>query len=141
MANWIIPCNPKFYDVFGAFRELQTIDWRQYLSKVEIGDTVFIYTGRPIMAITHKCRVVEVNTPCEYVDDGDIRFNLVQDNEWDSLRPGEKYMRLELIKEYDSSALSYSKLIEYGLLGSIQGQQRVRPEIQAAIDSVEEEAN
>jgi hypothetical protein len=29
MEDWIIPCNPETYDLFGAFDSLQTVDWRQ----------------------------------------------------------------------------------------------------------------
>ena len=138
MANWIIPCNPKLYDVYGAFRSLKTIDWRQSVSMIAQGDTVYIYTGRPVQAITHKCCVIDVNIPYDNTNSLDEAFNLVCDKNTQSLLPVEKYMRLELIKEYEQNSLSYNMLVKYGLVGSIQGQQRVRPVIQAAIDSVDQ---
>ena len=57
MASWIIPCNPKYYDVFGAFRTLNTVDWRQTAKSIEPGDIVYIYTGRPVQAITHAFKL------------------------------------------------------------------------------------
>ena len=39
METWIIPCNIKYYDVFGAFRTLKRIEWRQS-TRVEVGDIV-----------------------------------------------------------------------------------------------------
>lgn len=137
MASWIIPCNPKYYDVFGAFRELKTVDWRQTVKNIEIGDIVYIYTGRPIQAITHKCVVLAIDIPYEAVDKSDKKFNIVSNNQEDSLQPFWRYMRLKLEKAYDSSNLGYTKLVEYGLKGSIQGQRRVDQFIQAAIDTVD----
>ena len=35
MEDWIIPCNPETYDLFGAFDSLQTVDWRQRAKSME----------------------------------------------------------------------------------------------------------
>lgn len=139
MASWIIPCNPNHFDVFGAFRALKTVDWRQTVRKIEIGDTVYIYTGRPIQAITHKCVVLDIDIPYEAVDSSDDKFILDADDQRDSLQPYWRYMRLQLEKEYDPSLLSYAKLVEHGLKGSIQGQRRTGSYIQAAIDIIDNE--
>lgn len=135
MANWIVPCNPQFYDVFEAFHSLKTIDWRQTAKNIEVGDTVYIYTGRPIQSITHKCTVVDVNISYADSDDSDDRFNLPNGN--DSLKPVGRYMRLHLIKEYPPHALSFSLLVASGLVGSIQGQRHTGSIIQSVIDSVD----
>ena len=119
----------------GAFRCLKTVDWRQIAKAIEVGDTVYIYTGRPIQAITHKCVVLETNIPYDESDDSDLEFNLSDDA--DGLQPCNRCMRLQLVKEYEPQELSYAKLVDYGLVGSIQGQRRTGPYIQAAIDSVE----
>ena len=132
MASWVIPCNPNYYDVFGAFRNLKTVDWRQVATSIEAGDTVYIYTGHSVKAITHKCFVLDANIPYEEVDHLDDGYNLIEDNSH-----YHRYMRLQLEKEYDLEALSYSKLIEYGLKGSIRGQQHTGSFIQAAIDSID----
>lgn len=135
MANWIIPCNPKLYDVFAAFRELETIDWRQTAKNIEVGDTVYVYIGRPIQSITHKCIVIDVNISYADSDDSDDRFNLPEG--FVSLQPYERYMRLHLVKEYPPHALDYSLLVENGLVGSIQGQRHTGSIIQSVIDSID----
>ena len=135
-TSWVIPCNPKYYDVIGTFRRLKTVDWRQTAKAIEEGDTVYIYAGRPIQAITHKCVVLETNIPYDKVDDSDLDFDLSND-ETEGLSPYSRYMRLQLVKEYAPQELSYAKLVDHGLVGSIQGQRRTGPYIQAAIDSVE----
>ncbi len=42
MENWIIPCNPIFYDVIGAFTKLKRIDWKQSMKNINVGDNVYI---------------------------------------------------------------------------------------------------
>ena len=41
MTHWIVPSNIKYYDVFGAFRNLQRVEWKQS-TKVKVGDMVYI---------------------------------------------------------------------------------------------------
>lgn len=136
VSNWIIPCNPKWFDIYGAFRCLKTIDWRQTVKSINPGDTVYIYSGLPIQAVTHKCRVIRVDiTPAE-VDSSDHGFNLETSDSNESLQPYDRFMRLQLITEYDPTVLPLSKLAEYGLVGNIQGQRHTGPHIQAAIDSI-----
>ena len=51
MASWIIPCNPKYYDVFGAFRTLNTVDWRQTAKSIlDIDDLEIFENVAYIMA-------------------------------------------------------------------------------------------
>ena len=38
MAEWIIPCNPDYFDVFGAFEKLGSVDWNQNTPGIEKGD-------------------------------------------------------------------------------------------------------
>ena len=135
MASWIIPCNPKYYDIFGAFRSLQTIDWRQTVKNIHIDDTIYIYVGQPVQAITHKCRVVDIDIPDDKMDHSDDCFNLKSDST--GLQPYWRYMRLRLVKEYDRHILSYARLVENGLRGSVQGQRRLDLSVQALINSID----
>ena len=68
MTTWIIPCNVNYYDIAGAFESLRCIDWKQS-RMFEVEDVVYIYMGRPIKAITYKCRVNKVNLPFLEIDD------------------------------------------------------------------------
>ncbi len=78
MASWII-CNPKLYDVYGDFSSLGTIYLRQSPKNIETDDTVYIYAGKPIQAVTHKCLVQKVCIPGEETDNTDRFFDLSSD--------------------------------------------------------------
>ncbi len=43
MAEWIVPCNIKYYDVVNAFKRLNCIDWKQTNRNIKVGDIVYIY--------------------------------------------------------------------------------------------------
>ena len=58
--EWIIPSNPKYYDIIHAFDETDTIDWKQGAG-IKMGDTVFMYVGAPVSAVLYKCKVTETN--------------------------------------------------------------------------------
>ena len=63
--NWIIPANPKYYDVVKAFEESDEIDWKQG-NGIKAGDTVFLYVAAPVSAILYKCRVLETDIPYDF---------------------------------------------------------------------------
>ena len=64
---WIIPSNPKYYDIVRAFDDTDEIDWKQGAG-IKKGDTVFIYVGAPVSAVLYKCRVTETDIPYQYQD-------------------------------------------------------------------------
>jgi predicted DNA-binding protein (MmcQ/YjbR family) len=67
LKEWIIPSNPKYYDIIHAFDETDTIDWKQGAG-ITKGDTVFMYVGAPVSAVLYKCKVLETNIPYQYQD-------------------------------------------------------------------------
>ena len=56
--EWLIPANPKYYDIISAFEKSDEIDWKQGAG-VKKGDTVFMYVAAPVSAILYKCLVTE----------------------------------------------------------------------------------
>ena len=64
---WLVPANPKYYDLESALRESpdKTFLWKQS-SRVRVGDIVYIYTAAPVSGIQYKCRAVEVDIPWHY---------------------------------------------------------------------------
>lgn len=66
--EWIVPANPKFYDVEGAFAASDVVDWKQG-SGIKAGDTVYMYVAAPVSAILYKCRVLETDIPYAYADE------------------------------------------------------------------------
>ncbi len=118
MEQWIIPCNVKYYDVVGAFKNLKRLDWKQSAKSIEVGDEVFIYVGKPISAIKYRCKVNKVNLDSAEIDDS----NFVLDGE-----PYESYgnyMELELLEEFIDTKYSLDVLRDKGLKGNIQGPRR-----------------
>lgn len=73
--EWIVPCNLKMYDVFGAFDSLGKVDWKQTNKNVEKGDIVYIYVGKPISAIVFKCVVNKANIHVYEIDDSAFAKN------------------------------------------------------------------
>ena len=124
---------PLYFDIIGAYDTLRTIDWRQWVKNIEPGDIVYIYVGKPFQAIMYKTRVVMTDIPWENVDTSDEPFDL---EDSDSDNP-DHCMRLELIKKYPPTALTFEKLRCHGLKGSLQGQRRTGVIIQSIIDEYE----
>ena len=56
--TWLIPANPKYYDVEAAFAAQDTIRWKQS-SRVAVGDTIYLYVAAPVSAILYQCKAVE----------------------------------------------------------------------------------
>ena len=67
VKEWIIPANPKYYDIEHAFDNTDEIDWKQGAGIIK-GDTVFMYVGSPVSAVLYKCKVTEIDIPYEYED-------------------------------------------------------------------------
>lgn len=98
--EWIIPANPKFYDVEEAFQNAEIIDWKQS-SSMKVGDTIYIYMGAPISAILYKCKAVEVDIPYNYQDK-----NLTITTS----------MKMKLLRRYDPEQFTFERLKEeYGI--------------------------
>ena len=119
MAEWVIPCNIKYYDVDGAFRNLGCVNWKQVARRIDTGDIVYIYVAKPVSAIRYKCRVNKANLKAREIDDLDF------------VRDGSRYlhygnyMELELLKAYDGSLFGLHTLRENGFCGNIQNQRRI----------------
>lgn len=63
--EWLVPANPKYYDIVHAFDKKDTIEWKQG-NGIKKGDTVFLYAGAPVSAILYKCKVTETDIPYDY---------------------------------------------------------------------------
>ena len=98
--EWIIPSNPKYYDVIKAFEEADEIDWKQGAG-IRTGDTIYLYVGAPVSAILYKCRVTQTDIPYSYQD-----RNLTI----------KALMKIKLLKRYDKDEFTFKVLNdEYGI--------------------------
>ena len=96
---WLIPANPKFFDIVGAFKKEDEIIWKQSAA-LKIGDTAYMYVGSPYSAVLYKCEVTEADIPYHYQDK-----NLTIS----------KVMRIKKLEEYDKKLLTFHKLEEFGV--------------------------
>lgn len=98
--EWLVPANPKYYDIEHAFDTSKAINWKQGRG-IKAGDTVFLYAAAPISAILYKCRVTETEIPYDY-HEGSLTITAL--------------MRLRLQKKYRHTAFPFDKLRnEYGI--------------------------
>lgn len=130
MSCWLLPCNPKYYDVDGVYKNLKTVDWKQTLSKVEIGDIAYIYVSAPVGGITYKCEVINVNKPVSTIDDSKFHIDSKVYADYG------KYMELRFIEKYDNKELLYNALSLNGLKGRVQCQRNISGELEIYINNV-----
>ncbi len=98
-GEWIIPANPKYYDIVNAFNETDTIIWKQS-NNIWAGDIVYLYVAAPISAILYKCEVLEVDIPYKY-SDKNVSMK--------------KVMKIKLLKRYEKEKFTFEKLSKYGI--------------------------
>ena len=117
--EWIIPANPKYYDIVHAFDDRDIIEWKQG-SGIRKGDTVFMYVGAPVSAVMYKCEVTETDIPFDYSD-----RNLTI----------KSLMRIKLVKRYPPEMFTFTRLGgEYGIY-AVRGPRGVPNSLSAALDS------
>lgn len=108
VASWLVPANPKYYDIEKAFAESNTILWKQSNS-VTVGDTVYLYVAAPLSCVKYRCEAVEVDIPYEYSDD-----NLSM----------HKVMKLKRLFTYENSDFDKDALKKHGV-SMLRGPRRV----------------
>jgi predicted DNA-binding protein (MmcQ/YjbR family) len=115
--EWIIPSNPKYYDIIHAFDETDTIDWKQGAG-IKMGDTVFMYVGAPVSAVLYKCKVLETNIPYQYQDK---KLTITA------------LMKIRLLKRYAPEQFTFEILkSEYGIF-AVRGPRGVPNSLSAAL--------
>lgn len=112
-SSWLIPANPKFYDILTCFDKKDTILWKQP-NNIGVKDKVYIYVGAPYKAILYQCEVIEVDIPYQYHDQ-----NLSMT----------KVMKIKRLKQYKKEDYPFEKLKEYGVR-AIRGPRHIPEELE-----------
>lgn len=99
IVEWIVPANPKYYDIVGAFEQNDVINWKQS-SNILPGDIVYMYVAAPYSAILYKCEAVETDIPYIYRG-GKVHIN--------------KLMRIRKLEQYPPGLLTFALLNQYGI--------------------------
>ena len=97
--EWIIPANPKFFDIEKALEKNNIITWKQS-TNIKINDIIYLYVAEPYSSIMYKFKVIDVNIPYEYNDEN-IKIK--------------KAMKIELKERYEKGLLSFNKLKDFGI--------------------------
>jgi predicted DNA-binding protein (MmcQ/YjbR family) len=99
VRDWIVPANPKYYDIVGAFEQEEEIVWKQTANMI-VGDTCYMYTALPYSAVLYKCQVTETEIP--YHDHtGSVKID--------------RLMKIKKLAEFNPSAFPLAKLKTYGV--------------------------
>ena len=93
-----ITCRPDAYDVEGAFNNLDSIWWRQSVSRIRKGDIVYIYVAKPIQSYVYKCVVLQTDVP---EDKADIAKDAMYILDIAALPEKRNYMELKLVEKGD----------------------------------------
>ncbi len=121
---WLISNNPKEYDAIPAFKSLKIIDWGNVRNtKIVTGDIVYIYSSKPIQAITIKTKVIKADFDASELLNNDSKYLR------GFKRDKKNYFRLELlgfIDEMNLMNLKLNRLQNHGLKRNIQGKQEIK---------------
>ena len=103
--EWLVPANPKYYDIVHAFDSTDEINWKQGAG-IKKGDTVFMYVGAPVSAILYKCKVTETDIPYQFRREGLTIRSL---------------MKIRLLKRYDPRRFTFEVLNETYRIFAVRG--------------------
>ena len=120
--EWIVPANPKYFDIEKALKENNTIIWKQSTA-IKVNDIVYLYVAEPYSSIMYKFKVVEVNIPYEYKDEN-LRM--------------QKAMKINLVRRYEKGQLSFSKLKDFGI-NAVRGPRYMSLSLSEFIKQIEKE--
>ena len=112
VEEWIVPANPKYYDIVNCFNETDEIIWKQS-SNIHVNDFVYLYVAEPYSKIMYKCKVLEVNIPYEYKDNN-VSMKYV--------------MKLKLLNKLESNNYSFEYLNNLGIK-AIRGPRKITKDI------------
>ena len=116
--EWIIPSNPKYYDVIGAFDAADEINWKQGAG-IRKGDTVYLYVGAPVSAILYKCIVTETDIPYQY-EDRNLTINALMGIKLQKRYPPDEFTFAVLKEEYGIFAVRGPRGIPHSLSAALK---------------------
>lgn len=111
--EWIVPANPKFYDVEGAFAASDVVDWKQG-GGIRAGDTVYMYVAAPVSAILYKCRVLETDIPYAYADEN-LTIKALMKLKCERRYERDRFTFERLSNEFGVTAVRGPRGVPYGL--------------------------
>ncbi len=117
--EWLIPSNPKYFDIVHAFDHTDEIHWKQGAG-IKTGDTVFLYVGSPVSAILYQCLVIQTGIPWKQTRT-EIRIPFV--------------MMIRLIRRYEPSRFSFERLCNEFDVRAVRGPRGIPESLSKALHS------
>ena len=111
--EWIIPANPRYYDIEHAFDDTDEIRWKQGAG-IKTGDTVFMYVAAPVSAILYQCKVLETDIPWDY-QDGKLSVKALMIIKLQKRYPPDRFTFTILKEDYGIRAVRGPRGIPYSL--------------------------
>ena len=96
--SWLVPSNPKLYDIIQGFKDHPVHEWTQSNPNIRPGDTVYMYVGVPVGAVLFKCAVEETGIP------------------WESERGPKLLMTLRLEKTYPEDKMTRERMRDFDVV-------------------------
>lgn len=115
--EWMIPANPKFYDIEHAFDDADEVDWKQGKG-IKKGDTVYLYVAAPVSAVLYKCKVTETDISYEY-EARNLTINAL--------------MKIKLLKRFHPDKFTFQTLKEEYGISAIRGPRGIPESLSAAL--------
>ena len=115
---WLIPANPKYFDLDHAFQVADEIYWKQS-ANYQIGDIVYMYYGVPFSSIRYRCKITRIDIPTDGDPTGKIRMD--------------KLMRIKKLDKYDDNLIDRKVLRQFGIV-TVRGPRNMPQEL---IDEIE----
>lgn len=116
---WLLICNPKYYDFKGAFRDLDTIFWKQTprMKRMQPGDIGFVYITRPFMRVMYMVEIINVGLELtKERKDKDADYTIGTRSTSDI----ERCVEIKLISACDDVELGIDFMRENGFTGTMQ---------------------
>lgn len=116
--EWIVPANPRYYDIEAAFSRADEIEWKQGKG-IKKGDTVLMYVAAPVSAILYQCRVTKTDIPFQF-DEGNVQMTSL--------------MKIKLLKRYQPDRFTFEVLgKEYGIY-AVRGPRGIPDQLSKALE-------
>ena len=116
--EWIIPANPKYYDIQGAFAQADEINWMQGAG-INIGDTVYMYVAVPVSAVLYKCEVTETDIPF-HLEEGAVHITHL--------------MKIRLLKTYPPDQFTFDILGKEYSIYAVRGPRGIPAKLSEALN-------
>ena len=116
--EWIIPANPKYYDIQGAFAQADEINWKQGAG-IKKGDTVYMYVAVPVSAVLYKCEVTETDIPF-HLEEGAVHITHL--------------MKIRLLKTYPPDQFTFDILGKEYSIYAVRGPRGIPAKLSEALN-------